>query len=141
MKDEKLYAGLGRKEIREIKKEVAEKYDPGIVAESNKRLRTMSKEHWVGIKAEADEIYRALAAIMDKDPGEPAAQKLIARHYRHLGNFYEPTLELYRGLGVMYAGDLRFRSHYDKYGEGLAVFLSKGISIFCDWQALGEGRF
>ncbi len=141
MKDEDLYPGLDKKELRGIKKEVAEKYDPKIVAEANKRVRAMTKARWVGVKAEADEICRALAAVMDLDPAEPAVQKLIARHYQHLGRFYEPTLELYRGLGVMYAGDPRFRSHYDKYKKGLAVFLSKGISIFCSKQAFGEGRF
>ena len=134
LKDEELYAGFSEKEVRQLKeyeKEAARMYDPDIVAQSQKRVRSMTGEKWRSVRAEGEKITRQLASLIDKDPASPEVQEVIARHYKHLGNFYTPTLGMYRGLGEMYVSDSCFRAHYDRYAKNLADFVRKAINAFC----------
>ena len=44
--DEELYEGLPKEQVERWKREVDERYDPKLVAESNRRVHAMSKEQW-----------------------------------------------------------------------------------------------
>lgn len=132
LKDEELYEGFSKKEIRDIKKEVDEKYDPKVVKESNENVRKMTKEQFAVVKQEGEQIAKDLASVMDKGPASPEAQKVIARHFAHLNNFYKPSVEMYRGLGRLYIEDERFKAYYEKYAGNLAFFVQKAIDVFCD---------
>ena len=92
----------------------------------------MSKEQFAGVKEDGEQIARDLAALMEKDPDSPEAQKAIARHDAHLNNYYKPSVEMYRGLGKLYIEDDRFKAYYDKYAKDLAFFVQKAIDVFCD---------
>ena len=48
-------------------------------------------------------------------------QILIARNYEGLRAFYEPNLEIYRGLANMYVADERFKATYEKIAEGVGT--------------------
>lgn len=132
LKDEDLYEGFSKKEIKEITDEVTRKYDPKVVKESYDNVRKMTKEQFAAAKKEGEDIARGLASIMDMDPSGKEAQDLIARHFAHLNNYYKPTPGMYRGLGNLYVTDGRFRAYYDKYKKGLSDFINKAIGIFCD---------
>ncbi|MBR2724550.1 MAG: TipAS antibiotic-recognition domain-containing protein [Ruminococcus sp.] len=45
-------------------------------------------------------------------------------------NFYTCTDEILKGLGAMYAADVRFKNNIDKHGSGTAEFISKAIEIY-----------
>lgn len=135
LKDEELYEGFTKEEVKQLKKyekEAEAMYDPAIVVESRKRVRSMTKEQWQAVRAQGDEITRRLASLVGKDPGSGEVQEAIAAHYAHLHNFYTPTLQMYRGLGELYVTDARFRAHFDKYAKNLADFIKKAIDIFCE---------
>lgn len=100
--------------------------------ESQKKLKKMSKDDIERIKKEGEDLMREIASKMTFGFNSPEVQKLIARHYNNLRNFYEPNLELYRGLGDMYVRDPRFAVYFDKFAPGLARFMKKAINIFCD---------
>ncbi len=46
--------------------------------------------------------------------------------------FYDPTIEMYRGLGNTYAEDPRFAAYYDAFAPGLAIFMKDAIKEYCD---------
>jgi hypothetical protein len=102
--------------------------------QSQERVKKMTKEDFARIGAEADLLQKKLVALKDRDPADPAVQALIAEHYNALRHFYEPNLEMYRGLGNMYVDDARFTAHYEQYGPGTAVFLRAAMHAFCDLQ-------
>ena len=95
------------------KREVDERYDPALVAESNRRVRAMSKEQWNAIKAEGDAISRRMAELMGRDPGDPEVQATIARQHAWIENFYPCSAEMFEGLGQHYAEHPEFRATYD----------------------------
>jgi DNA-binding transcriptional MerR regulator len=132
MTDEELYEGFSKEQIEGYRREVSERYDPKIVAESEQRVRKMSKEQWKAIKQAGDEIPRRLAGLMDRQPGDGEVQKAIALHYQWIGNFYTASAEIYRGLGTLYTQDPRFRANYDKHRAGLADFMKAAMEYYCD---------
>jgi DNA-binding transcriptional MerR regulator len=130
--DEELYEGFTQEQIEEYKREARERYDPDLVAESERRVKAMSRAQWDAVQAEGDAVNRGLAALADRDPGDPEVQALIARHHAWIENFYLCSAEVYRGLGQGYAQDHRFRAFYDKYRPDLADFLSAAMSHYAD---------
>jgi hypothetical protein len=132
MTDEELYAGFSKEEIEGYQREVREKYDPRIVEESERRVRQMSKEQWKAMKQNGDEIPRRMAGLMDRPPGDPEVQQVIAQHHTWIQQFYTAPVELYRGLGTLYVEDARFRANYDKHRAGLADFMKAAMEYYCD---------
>jgi hypothetical protein len=66
------------------------------------------------------------------DPGSAPVQSLVARHYEWISLFWTPDREAYVALGDMYFDDHRFRSNYDKFGDGTAELLRDAIKIWAD---------
>jgi DNA-binding transcriptional MerR regulator len=132
MTDEELYEGFTPEQIERYTRAANEQYDPKIVAESNRRVRNMSKAQWQAIKAEGGAVAQQLADLMDKQLGDAAVQAAIARHYAWVDNFWHPTAESYRGLGQGYAEHPGFRAFYDQYRPGLADFLCAAMSYYAD---------
>ncbi len=78
--------------------------------QSKERTDKMSKEELAKIGLEGEEITKAIAVLAEvgKAPTDSEVQEQIALHFNWLRHFYEPNLEMYRGLGSMYVDDLRF---------------------------------
>ncbi len=130
--EKQLYEGFSPEEIDGIKREVREKFDPLLVAESDRRVRSMTRAEWARIKEEGERLACALADLMDRDPSDPEVQKRIADHHRWIENFYPCHAEIYRGLADLYVEDSRFRAHYDKYREGLVDFMKPAMLLFAE---------
>jgi DNA-binding transcriptional MerR regulator len=130
--DDELYDGLGKEKGERYEREAMEMYDPKVVAETNRKIRQMSKEEWNAVKREGDEVSKLLASLMDQDPASAAVQAAIARHYAWIEIFFHASAAVYRGLGDGYAGNDDFRATYDKYRAGLADFMQKAMHIYAD---------
>jgi len=98
--------------------------------ESQEKLKKMTPEQMHAIKKEGEEILQRGAKLVGKDVDGPEVQEFVAEHYRHLGNFYTPTPEIYRGLAEMYVSDERFRKNFEKYKTGYAEFLREAMLEF-----------
>lgn len=137
--DEELYEGFTAEQIERYKREARELYDPALVEESERRVRKMSREQWKAIGAEGEAVTQGLAALADRDPGDPEVQKLIARHHAWIENFYPCSAEVYRGLGRGYVEHPEFRAFYEKRRPGLAAFLAAAMSYYAE-QVLEKRR-
>jgi len=132
MTDEELYEGFTKEQIERYKRETRERYDPALVAESERRVSRMSREQWAAIKAEGDQVTREIAALADRSPGDAEVQALMARHHAWIEHFYPCSAEVYRGLGKGYAETAEFRATYDRYRHGLADFMQSAMAIYAD---------
>lgn len=130
--DEELYEGFTKEQIERYKREAREMYDPALVEESERRVKQMSRAEWKAVGAEGEAVTTALAAVADRDPGDPEVQKLIARHHAWIENFYACSAEIYRGLGRGYVEHPEFRAFYEKYRPGLADFMAAAMNHYAD---------
>jgi len=100
--------------------------------QSQERVKKMTKEEFARIGEEGDILLKKIAALKEADPASSQVQELIAQHYNGLRHFYEPSPEMYRGLGDLYVDDPRFAAFFDKYGEGMAAFMKKAMHTYSD---------
>jgi MerR family transcriptional regulator, thiopeptide resistance regulator len=132
MADKELFEGWSEEKQPEYEKEIRERCGDTHVTESVKNWNDYSKEEKARIQAEGEENYRALAACISAGPGSTAAQAAIARWHQNLRYFYEPSIEIMRGLGQMYVDDGRFRKNFTKLNPNLPEFTRDAINIYCD---------
>jgi MerR family transcriptional regulator, thiopeptide resistance regulator len=106
--------------------------------ESQRRVKSYSKEDWLAIKAEAAEITQAYADAMTAGVAadSPAAMDLAERHRQHIGRwFYDCPPEMHRGLGEMYVADERFAANYEPLATGLTAWIRDAIAANAARQA------
>jgi DNA-binding transcriptional MerR regulator len=130
--DEELYAGFTEEQVHRYEREVCERYDPELVAESNRRVRNMTKAQWQALQQEGEEIHLALAGLMNREVDDPEVQAMIARHYAMMNQFYPVSAEIYRGLAELYISNDEFRAYYGKVQPGLADFLQPAMVYYVD---------
>jgi DNA-binding transcriptional MerR regulator len=130
--DEELYEGLPKEQVERWKREVDERYDPKLVAETNRRVHAMGKEQWNAVKAEGDAISRRMAELMGRPADDPEVQATIARQHAWIENFYPCSAEMFQGLGQHYADHPEFRANYDKYRPDLADFMRDAMAYYAE---------
>lgn len=89
---------------------------------------------------EAGQIYLEIVSHMDEGPESDAVQAAVARWHQNLRNFYEPTIEILRRLGMMYAADHRFAERFASIHPELPAFLPKAIGLYCDRLESSSGE-
>lgn len=105
--------------------------DTDAYQESMRRTGNYSKEQWLALRDEADEINQAFIALMDA--GAPAdgaeAMDVAERHRQHISRwFYDCSREIHAGLGRMYVEDARFTENIDRAEPGLARYMAEAIT-------------
>ena len=131
--DKEIYKGFTSDEIETYKSEAATRW-PGEYADVDAKIRRLGKEKWEANQCEGEEINRELAALVGGDPASSEIQELVGRHHAWIEKFYPADSARYVGLAEMYVTDSRFAAYYDKYGDGLAEFLSAGMRHFAQTQ-------
>ena len=123
-----------KKHQEKYKEETEKRYgNSDAYKESQEKTSKYSKNDWENIMEEASGIYEELAKLREKDPSDNQVQDLVEQWRNHIStNFYNCTIEIFRGLALMYVADERFTKNIDKYGEGLAQFMSDAMNIYCD---------
>lgn len=93
-----------------------------------------SKDDYLSIQKEADEIYMELCAAMDdrKTPDSPEVQSVIERHYQWVCHFYTPGKKIYSDLGDLYVEQEDFKKLYDVYDPKLAAYLRDAMKIYAE---------
>ncbi|MGN9792022.1 MerR family transcriptional regulator [Streptomyces sp. OZ13] len=98
--------------------------------ESRRRTASYTKEDWLRIQREADEITRRFVALMDagEEPESQAAMDVAEDHRRWISSHhYTCTYEIHTGLAEMYVADERFTRNIDKARPGLAAYEREAI--------------
>ena len=123
-----------RNHQEKYKEETKQKYGKSdAYKESKEKTSKYSKNDWENIIGDAGAIYEELAKLMDRKPSDDEVQVLVQKWRDYItNNFYNCTIEIFRGLALMYVVDERFTNNIDKYGQGLAQFLSDAMYIYCD---------
>ncbi|MET9830159.1 MerR family transcriptional regulator [Streptomyces sp. NPDC006385] len=104
--------------------------DTDAYRQSQRRAASYTKEDWLRIQREYDEINQRFVALMEA--GEPAdseaAMDAAEEHRRWIArSHYDCGYEMHTCLGEMYVADERFTRNIDKAKAGLAAYLKDAI--------------
>ncbi|HTK04670.1 MAG TPA: MerR family transcriptional regulator [Candidatus Eisenbacteria bacterium] len=133
MDDKDLYGDFSTEEMDAYAKEAKQRWGhTDAWKQSQERTKHWTKADYARIKEDGDKFMREFVTHLDEGPTGPTVQRMIGQHYAALRTFYEPNLEMYRGLGDMYVNDPRFGAYYEKYAPGLAQFMRDAMHAFCD---------
>lgn len=133
MSDAQLFGSFSRKQMDAYKEEAKKRWGhTDAYKQSAERAKHWTKEDYARIEKEGKEITEKLAKLTDRGIEDPDVQRLIARHYAYIDQFYDVPVSMYRNLGDMYVADTRFTAYYDKFRPGLAAFVRDAIRYFCD---------
>jgi DNA-binding transcriptional MerR regulator len=138
MDDKDLYTGFSKQQTEAYAAEAKQRWgNTDAYKQSIGKYEALTPEQKLKMKNDADAFMREIADLVGQDPKSPAVQSLIAKHFEGLRFFYEPTLEIYRGLGTMYVEDKRFSAYFEKYHPDLHVFMRDAMHAFCDAKERG----
>jgi len=130
MTENELFTGFDPQVQQAYEQEALERWGE-TASVSIRKWNAYGKEKQAAILAEGNLIYRDMIAAMAEGPQSQPAQSAIARWYKHLSHFYEPTVEIMLGLANTYTDDPRFKATFDRMHPDLATFMQKAIQIYC----------
>ncbi|HUR52117.1 MAG TPA: MerR family transcriptional regulator [Mycobacteriales bacterium] len=94
-------------------------------AESQRRTSSYTKEDWLRMRAEQDDLEARMAEAMSRGEG---GEDLANEHRQLITRwFHDVPVEMHLQLAEMYVEDERFRAHYDRRAPGLAQWLRNAI--------------
>jgi hypothetical protein len=119
---------------KQYEREIRLEYGPSLVNESVARWNSYSKAQQEIIFEEAGEVYTDMVAALEAGvaPQSGEVQAILQRWHENLRNFYEPTLEILRGLGEMYNTHPDFIANFKKIHHGLPEYLQASIAQYVD---------
>jgi hypothetical protein len=122
---------FGENYSEDYEREAEERWgDTEAWAQSQQRTRSYSKEDWVRVKEEVDDLNQRFVEAMRA--GVPAdseqAMDVAEQHRQHISRwFYDCPPEMHAGLGRMYVEDERFAATYERIAPGLAQYVSAAV--------------
>lgn len=102
------------------------------VRQSNQRWNSYDDDKKEQIKAECQTIFQALADNMHHGIESQIVQDLMMRWHHYFSYFYEPSLEVLRGLGDVYQYDPEFRSFFEVIDPELPDFVHGAVNCYVD---------
>jgi MerR family transcriptional regulator, thiopeptide resistance regulator len=99
-------------------------------AQSQRRTSAYSKEDWVQIKEETEDLQNRFAEAMQSGAAADSdrAMDVAEEHRQHITRwFYDCPPAMHAGLGRMYVEDERFTATYERTAPGLAQYVSTAV--------------
>lgn len=128
-----LYGAFTKKELEEFEKEAQVRWGhTDAYKQSVQRSKNWTKDDYVRVQKEWELLLSELAQQMDKSPDSKEVQNVVDRIYNYLYQFYDPSIEMFRGLGQMYVDDPRFKKTFEQVKPGLAEFTRNAITEYCN---------
>jgi DNA-binding transcriptional MerR regulator len=131
MSKKKIFEGFSEEKQKEYEKQAIEQWGDS-VKESIKLWNSYSKAEQKRIMEEGGQVYKDIADNMDKAPDNDVIQNMLPRWHQHLRYFYEPTIEVLRGLGNAYNEQPDFNATFTAIHPDLPAFLQKAINHYVD---------
>lgn len=134
MSKKRLFEAFSEEKQKQYEREARLQWGPSTVNESIKRWNSYTSEQQQAVQQQGGEIYVDLAEAIEagKSPQDSDVQDILVRWHDHLRNFYEPTLDILRGLGEGYNTHPDFISFFQQIHADLPAFLQTAINQYVD---------
>ena len=128
---EEKFNGFKKEDLNKYEDQAIEKYGKGTIEESKKRQS--GKEDIVAEKFNS--VFRSMAEY--KQDGLSIEEKKVQSKVEDLYNYmnkyaFDCSIEVFLYIGKGYSQNPEFKNNIDKFGEGVAEYISKAIEIFCN---------
>lgn len=119
---------------KEYEREARLQYGAALVNESIQRWNNYSKTQQQAILAQGNEIYQDMVTAMTAETSVNSAevQQIVERWHNHIRNFYEPTLDILRGLGQMYHENPDFAAFFQQFHPNMTAYMRDAIAQYVD---------
>lgn len=134
MAKKRLFEAFSEEKQKEYEREARLEYGPEKVNESVKRWNSYSQEQRDAVIEEGNQIYSDMVDAIEagKDSHDVDVQAILDRWQTHLRYFYEPSLDILRGLGDLYNTSPDFIANFQKMHERLPEYLQTAIAQYVD---------
>lgn len=134
MSKKKLFEGFSPEQQKQYEREARLQWGPEIVNNSIKRWNHYTEAQRQAILDEGGAIYDDLvrALVAGEAPQSPGVQAILVRWHNHIHHFYEPTLDILRGLGQGYNSHPDFIANFQKLHPDLPAYLEAAINQYVD---------
>jgi MerR family transcriptional regulator, thiopeptide resistance regulator len=134
MSKKQLFEAFSEEKQKHYERLARLQYGPERVNESIKRWNGYGQARQDSIREEGGQIYRDLAAALEAGKSAKSAevQAMIERWHQHLGYFYEPTLDVLRGLAGGYNSHPDFIAFFHHLHPDLPDYLNEAIIQYVD---------
>jgi MerR family transcriptional regulator, thiopeptide resistance regulator len=132
--DKKVFQRQDEEQEKQYQREARLQYNPSMVNDSIKRWNNYSKDEQDAIMEEGNQIYVDLAEMMTdgKDAKDNDVRAVLDRWQNHIRYFYEPSLDILRGLGQLYNSSPDFMANFQKIHADLPAYLENVIDYYVD---------
>lgn len=134
MSKKQLFQGFSEEQQKQYQREARLQFGPDRVNESIKRWNGYSKAEQTRIFEEGGQVYSDLVEAMEAGKSAQSAEvrDILSRWHDNLRNFYEPTLDVLRGLGEGYNTNARFIAFFQTLHPDLPAYLQETITQYVD---------
>lgn len=130
MSKRQLFEAFSDEQQAEYEKEVAQKYDPATIKESQRKWKSYTPADKQRIGEEGNAVYEAILAGIPKGASSSEAQAGVELWRKHMEYFWVPNDEQLLGLADLYNEDSRFKANFDKIDPRLAEFMREAVKIY-----------
>jgi MerR family transcriptional regulator, thiopeptide resistance regulator len=109
--------------------------DSDAYVQSQRRAAAYTKDDWIRIKREGEDIDRRFVSALEADlpPDSEDVMAIAEAHREQITRyFYDCSHAMHRGLAELFVSDPRFRARYEEIAPGLAEFVGAALRANAD---------
>jgi DNA-binding transcriptional MerR regulator len=134
MSKRQMFQAFSDEKQKEYEREARLQWGPDTVNQSIKLWNSYTQAQKDTIAEEGNQVYSDLVDALEagKSPQSADVQAILVRWHNHLRYFYEPNLDILRGLGEGYNSHPDFIANFQKLHVDLPQFLQDSITQYVD---------
>ena len=132
MPRKQLFQPFSDEQQKEYEREIRLTYGPDKVNESIRNWKSYSPAEKQRVLDEGSALYTDIVKAIEAGTPPSAAEDLMVRWHEHLRYFYEPTLDILRGLGDLYTSHPDFIANFAQMHPDLADWVKEAINHYVD---------
>ena len=129
MSIEEKFSGFKLEDVKKYEQSAKEKYGEEVIEEAKNRQK--GKEDIVNEKFNS--VFRELVECkrLGLELSDDKVQEQVDRLYSHLREYgFDCTIEVFSYIGKGYSTNPEFKNNIDRFGEGVAEYISKAIEYY-----------
>jgi DNA-binding transcriptional MerR regulator len=135
-----LFQAFSEEKQKDYERSARLQYGPSVVNESIRLWNSYSAGKKQAIGEEGNQVYSDFVEAVEagKSPLDPEVQAIVERWHKHMHYFYEPTLDIMRGLAMGYNQDPEFNATFTRMHPALPAYLEEAITEYVEQLETAE---